>query len=84
MVLHVLDISDVLESKTVSWKKLNFDNIWVAPEETIFYSLVEGRGELLMFGGIERDIHSLKWDYGIKAHTVNNSLHVLSPIQNLL
>lgn len=84
MVLHVLDISNVLETKTVSWQKLSFDNLHEAPEETIFYSLVEGRGELLMFGGIERDIHSLKWDYGFKAHTVNNSLHVLSPIQQLL
>lgn len=84
MVLHVLDISNVLETKTVSWQKLNFDHLMDAPEETIFYSLVEGRGELLMFGGIERDIHSLKSDYGFKAHIVNNSLHVLSPIQDLL
>lgn len=84
MVLHVLDISNVLERKTVSWQKLNFDHLLDAPEETIFYSLVEGRGELLMFGGIERDIHSLKSDYGFKAHIVNNSLHVLSPIQDLL
>lgn len=84
MLLHVLDVSMVLQTKSVSWQKLNFNNITGAPEETIFYSLVEGRGELLMFGGIERDIHSLKMDYGFKAHTVNNSLHVLSPLQQLL
>lgn len=84
MVLHVLDISHVLESKTVSWQELKFDNMEGAPEETLFYSLVEGRGEILMFGGIERDIQSLQRGYGIKSHTVNSTLHILKPVQDLM
>ncbi|WAR14202.1 FBX42-like protein [Mya arenaria] len=84
MVLHVLDISKVLETKTVQWQKLNFDHLAGSSPETLFYSLVEGRGEILMFGGIEKDIHSLQRGFGIKSHTVRSSLYVLSPVKQLL
>ena len=84
MVLHVLDISKVLESKKVTWQKLNFENLEGAPTGTIFYSLVEGKNEILMFGGIEKDIYALQRGQGIQSHTVNNSLYVISPVQHLL
>ena len=84
MMLHVLDISKVLDTNTVAWQSLKFDNLNGAPGETLFYSLVEGKGEILMFGGIEKDIHSLQRGFGIKSHTVKSQLHVLSPVQLLL
>ncbi|XP_053379608.1 F-box only protein 42-like, partial [Mercenaria mercenaria] len=84
MTLHVLDISRVLECKVVSWQKLNFENMTGAPTGTIFYSLVEGQNEILMFGGIEKDIHALQRGQGIQSHTVNNALYIISPIQHPL
>jgi F-box protein 42 len=83
MVPHVLDISQVLECKKVTWQKLNFENLTGAPTGTIFYSLVEGQNEILMFGGIEKDIHALQRGQGIQSHTVNNLLYVISPIHHL-
>lgn len=84
MLLHVLDISQVLNTGTVRWQKLNFENMDGAPVETIFYSLVEGKNEILMFGGLERDIQALQRGQGIQTQTVNNALYVISPIQHLL
>lgn len=84
MTLHVLDISEVLETGRVTWQKLNFENIEGAPVETIFYSLVEGKNEILMFGGLEKDIQALQRGHGIQTQIVNNALYVISPIQHLL
>lgn len=84
MALHILDISKILEHGTASWQKLNFEIMDGAPVETIFYTLIEGRGEILMFGGIEKDIHALQRGQGIQSHTMNNALFVLSPVQHLL
>ena len=84
MVLHVLDISQVLDKMTATWQELKFNNMHDAPDETIFYTLVEGRGELLLFGGIEKDIVSLQRGQSIKSHTVNNTLYTLSPLPQTL
>ncbi len=56
MYLYTLDISNALTQGEVDWLPLSAYNIDSAPEETIFYSLTEGRGELIMFGGIQTDL----------------------------
>ena len=52
----VLDISEAISRNVVTWLpvvKAGAAGLAVAPEETILYSLVRGRGELVMFGGIQ-------------------------------
>lgn len=84
MAVHVLDISRVVNHASATWLNVSFENVDGAPDETVFYTLVEGRGEILMFGGIEKDIHALQRGPGIKSQSVNNTLFVLSPVQQLL
>lgn len=84
MALHILDISKILEHGAASWQTLNFEMMVGAPVETIFYTLIEGRGEILMFGGKEKDMHALQRGQGTQSHTMNNALFVLSPVQQLL
>ena len=79
MLIHVLNISDVVRTKTVSWQPLYYDDTIDMPEETIFYTLVEGRGELILFGGINKDIQSIQRGFGIKSHLVTNRLYFLKP-----
>ncbi|XP_062611135.1 F-box only protein 42-like [Saccostrea cucullata] len=77
--LHVLDISNIVQSRTASWQPVKENLSLEAPEETIFYTLVEGRGELVMFGGIQRDIQSMQRGMDVKSHVVSNNLYMLSP-----
>lgn len=78
MHLHNLDISKVVTEKIVTWQRVRENISDCIPEEAIFYSLVEGRGELIMFGGIQRDINSMQRGVRIKSHVVSNNLYVLS------
>merc|ERR1719481_1440898 len=55
MDVHVLDISCVLSGHTAKWKELSELQASNAPIETICCSLVEGRGELVLFGGVIRE-----------------------------
>lgn len=56
--LYVLDISQALTKKPVAtW--LPPKNVSNGPEETILYTLVEGKSELIMFGGIQKDANTL-------------------------
>ena len=79
MYIHVLDISEVVRTKTVTWRPLSQSESEDMPEETIFYTLVEGRGELALFGGINKDIQSIQKDFGIKSNLVTNRLYFLKP-----
>ena len=79
MYIHVLDISDVVRTKTVTWQPIGPSESADMPEETIFYTLVEGRGELVLFGGINKDIQSIQKEFGIKSHLVTNRLYFLKP-----
>lgn len=84
MHLHVLDIADIIKARTATWRPIN-ENVSVsAPEETIFYSLVEGRGELIVFGGIQRDIQSMQRGMDVKPQVVSNSLYIVSPRKHYL
>ena len=57
MALSVLDISKALSDRVVTWlppSPLPPDS--EVPQECILYSLVRGRTELIMFGGLMKDI----------------------------
>lgn len=56
MTMYVLDVSEALSHNRVTWLPVKPS---LGPEETILYSLVPGIGELIMFGGIEKDAMSL-------------------------
>lgn len=79
MSIYLLDLADVLNAKSVSWSVLE-DN-WDAPEDTILYSLVKGRGELVLFGGMRsqtpNDCHAL--DVTPFSHTITNETYILRP-----
>ncbi len=52
MQIYSLDIQPVLRGENQAvWSVLD-DSIDDAPEDTILYSLVKGRGELILFGGL--------------------------------
>lgn len=80
MHVHNLDISKAITEKTVTWREVHENISDCIPEEAILYSLVEGRGELIMFGGIQRDINTMQRGIHIRPR-VSNNLYVLSSPQ---
>lgn len=82
MVIHVLDISQVLSTLAAMWLPVQDTASASAPDETIFYSLIEGRGELILFGGVQRDPNSMQRinsPPNALSHIVSNGLFVISP-----
>lgn len=78
--IYVLDISHALDEKPyVTWLPIKNDGMMVSggPEETILYSLVEGKSELIMFGGIQQDPSSLACTTNL-SNQVSNSLHFIT------
>jgi hypothetical protein len=54
LAMYVLDISRaMLDEHEVEWQQFRSNASLAAPEETILYTLVSGRSELIMFGGIQ-------------------------------
>lgn len=79
MVLCVLDISNVLEEEcSVRWLGSSEDSFSSGPEETLLYTLVAGRGELIMFGGIHREAMTLMTNSQPSTSSLSNSLHFIS------
>ncbi|XP_064611419.1 F-box only protein 42-like [Liolophura sinensis] len=78
MFVHVLDLSRVVCHGEATWQQTNERILCHAPEETVFYSLAAGRGELLMFGGIQKDLSSMQIGADIDSHVVSNDLYVIS------
>ncbi|XP_060516603.1 F-box only protein 42 [Cylas formicarius] len=73
--MYVLDISQVLSKSPVAiW--LPPKGVKNGPEETILYTLVEGKSELIMFGGIQKDANSLL-TVNISSQ-ISNSLHFIT------
>lgn len=60
MAVYVLDLSEAIDVGRVTWLPVQGVDLPGAPTEAIFYSLVEGRGELMMFGGIKGDSRNLQ------------------------
>merc|ERR1712226_1810306 len=54
---HLLDISQAVDSHWVEWLPLPHTSLPNAPQESILYTLVLGRTELIMFGGLQKDVN---------------------------
>ncbi|KAJ8918194.1 hypothetical protein NQ315_014060 [Exocentrus adspersus] len=74
--VYLLDISQVLnENPVATW--LPPKHLSNGPEETILYTLVEGKSELIMFGGIQKDANSLSFSMNLSSQ-ISNSLHFIT------
>lgn len=85
---YVLDISQAISEQVVTWleppRGTERSSLWLrdAPEETILYSLVRGRAELILFGGIQKDVSSMTSGRSTQqsaSDTVSNSVYFLVP-----
>ncbi|KAI8795134.1 uncharacterized protein LOC106077742 [Biomphalaria glabrata] len=72
MDVHVLDLSRLMSEQTVEWKPLSSLQPVGAPTETVCFSLLEGRSELLLFGGVARDMK-----HPPSSNTAINKLYIL-------
>lgn len=73
--IFVLDITNVLsDGCNASWIPLKDDHS--GPDERILYSLVVGKGELIVFGGIHKE-HSTLGQTDVDDSVVYNDLHFI-------
>lgn len=89
MAMFVLDITHVLsEDCYVMWLAPKESHLPCgAPEEMILYTLVAGKGELIMFGGIQKDATSIANQAQQSSHasnTVSNSLHFITAPRGII
>lgn len=85
LAIHVLDISSVLNENnfsSVSWMCPKEQEMRGAPEEFIMYTLVHGKGELIMFGGVHNDVN-LENTY-TKTPQYSNSLHFITAPKDII
>jgi len=76
--IFVLDITNVLSDDcNVSWIPLKQTD-HSGPDERILYSLVVGRGELIVFGGIRKE-HSTLGHTDVDDSVVYNDLYFIKP-----
>lgn len=79
LAIFVLDISKVLNEECVaSWIPLKL-NDQSGPDERILYSLVLGRGELIVFGGIRKEQTTVQGQTETDDSEVYNDLHFINP-----
>ncbi|CAK9809899.1 F-box only protein 42 [Anthophora plagiata] len=77
--IFVLDITNVLcDECSATWIPLKH-NDQSGPDERILYSLVAGRGELIVFGGIQKEQTSIQNDPDMDESEVYNDLHFINP-----
>ncbi|NXG72302.1 FBX42 protein, partial [Baryphthengus martii] len=60
MQMYVLDIQDTKEKGRVKWKVFNSSSV-VGPPETSLHTVVQGRGELIIFGGLMDKKQNVKY-----------------------
>ncbi|XP_030078060.1 F-box only protein 42 [Microcaecilia unicolor] len=60
MQMYVLDIKDIMEKGRVKWKVFNSNSV-VGPPETSLHTVVQGRGELIIFGGLMDKKQNVKY-----------------------
>ncbi|PSN48109.1 hypothetical protein C0J52_13244 [Blattella germanica] len=89
MTMFVLDISHVLTDECfVEWLPVKSDNVLNGePEEKILYTLIAGKGELIMFGGIQKDATSITPQAQLSSdvpNTVSNSLHFITAPKGII
>lgn len=79
LATFVLDIGNILcDECSASWVSLK-QNDQTGPDERILYSLVLGRGELIVFGGIRKEQTTLHGHTDIDDSQVYNDLHFINP-----
>jgi len=78
MTSHLLDISQAVEGHWVEWLPLPHTSLPNSPQESILYTLVLGRTELIMFGGLQKDVSQGSSRPQPTAETVSNCLHFLN------
>ena len=83
MTTHTLDISRAISEHYVSWLPTAPASSVEAPQESILYSLVVGRAELVMFGGLQKDvtISGGRGQQQNNTESVSNCLFYLNPPQ---
>ena len=83
MRLYVLDIGHVVHTLAACWLDLGDVELPGAPDETIMFSMIQGHGELVLFGGIERMQTSMQRFNSQPDHnssgTVTSCAYVLQP-----
>ncbi|CAN7986194.1 unnamed protein product [Ixodes hexagonus] len=81
MRLYVLDVRRASREARASWLPLQPHGGGGATsmvEEVILYSLVLGRGELVLFGGIQKDVANRQEDTDAMSEVVSSSLHFIT------
>ncbi|KAJ8679447.1 hypothetical protein QAD02_015234 [Eretmocerus hayati] len=79
LAIYVLDISNVLcDSCSASWIPLK-QNDQTGPDDRMLYSLVLGRGELIVFGGLRKEQTTIQGQPDIDDSQVYNDLHFINP-----
>ena len=81
MTTHILDISRAITDHVVTWIPVHPTLSTSAPQESILYSLVMGRTELIMFGGLQKDVSVNGGRSQNNSETVSNCLYFLNPPQ---
>lgn len=82
LAMYVLDISRAMSDEhLVEWLPFRSNASLSAPEETILYTLVAGRSELIMFGGIQKDVSTIASGRNAATdnETVFNDVYFLTP-----
>lgn len=79
--MYVLDVSHVLdENPYISWMPLKNDGVSThGPDETMLYTLVGGKSELIMFGGIQKDANQLSCTSDMSSQVTNSVHFITSP-----
>lgn len=89
MTMFVLDISHVLTDECyVEWLPPKSHNALNGePEERVLYTLIAGKGELIMFGGIQKDATSIT-SQALRSsnisNLVSNSLHFITAPRGII
>lgn len=81
MRLYVLDVRQAAREARAAWLPLQPHGGGGATsmvEEVILYSLVLGRGELVLFGGIQKDLANRQEDTDAMSEVVSSSLHFIT------
>lgn len=88
MRLYVLDVSQVAQEGKASWLPLQPQAAATSTasmvEEVILYSLVLGRGELILFGGIQKDLVNRQEDTDATSEVVSSSLHFITSKRDVI
>lgn len=83
MCIYVLDISSACTVGKVHWQPLQQVTSY-GPEEIILYSLVLGRGEIIMFGGIQKYLSSRQQEGECLPEVVSNAIYFLCATKSII